>query len=570
MKHKIKYIIAFIIVGYFVYLGYGEVTAIEYISQNQKIEEQPSVWNSTIAHSINSKKINMYVDGNEITHKIDNIYMDKTMTLMIPSRGVVDSFDCAVNIYPDGSLTVERGTKSVSMQLGSLDAKVNSDKIKLVTPPVRIGDLVYIPLSCIIENFGYTYSWNVAENKAILINDSPQERSIPYSYCYADVGRLGDIKNQGYYGTCWATAALSALESSLLPTEKAIFSADHMSINNSYDLSQYNGGDYCMALAYLAAWQGPVLEADDPYGDGVSDSSLVPVKHMQEAIILPSKDYETIKKMVYKYGGVTTSLYTSLNDSYSQSRYYNKSTSSYCYIGESKPNHDVVIVGWDDNYPKENFNAELEGNGAFICQNSWGTNFGNEGLFYVSYYDTNIGIHNVVYTGLENPDNYDKIYQTDLCGWRGNLGYDKESAYFANVYQTTGKEELEAVSFYAVDVDTYYEIGVCRRFSSSEDLNGDLDILASGTLKYSGYYTIELDESVILDYDEKYAIVMYISTPNATRPIAVEVSVASDYTTHAVDTSDGEGYISYTGRTWERVEEKYNCNLCLKGFTSYK
>ena len=63
---------------------------------------------------------------------------------------------------------------------------------------------------------------------------------------------------------------------------------------------------------------------------------------------------------------------------------------------------------------------------------------------------------------------------------------------------------------------------------------------------------------------------MYISTPNATRPIAVEVSVASDYTTHAVDTSDGEGYISYTGRTWERVEEKYNCNLCLKGFTSYK
>ena len=61
---------------------------------------------------------------------------------------------------------------------------------------------------------------------------------------------------------------------------------------------------------------------------------------------------------------------------------------------------------------------------------------------------------------------------------------------------------------------------------------------------------------------------MYISTPNATRPIAVEM--ATDYKTRSVDLSDGEGYISYTGREWENVEEKYECNLCLKGFTKRK
>lgn len=69
-----------------------------------------------------------------------------------------------------------------------------------------------------------------------------------------------------------------------------------MSINNSFKLSQYDGGDYLMAIAYLAAWQGPVLENDDPYGDGVSDNSLKAVKHVQEAQILPPKDFETIKK----------------------------------------------------------------------------------------------------------------------------------------------------------------------------------------------------------------------------------------------------------------------------------
>ena len=39
-----------------------------------------------------------------------------------------------------------------------------------------------------------------------------------------------------------------------------------------------------------------------------------------------------------------------------------------------KPNHDVVIIGWDDNYSKELFNdqSHSEGDGAFICMNSWG------------------------------------------------------------------------------------------------------------------------------------------------------------------------------------------------------
>lgn len=233
-----------------------------------------------------------------------------------------------------------------------------------------------------------------------------------------------------------------------------------------------------------------------------------------------------------------------------------------------KSNHEVVIVGWDDNYPKENFNAELEGNGAFICQNSWGKEFGMDGLFYVSYYDANIGIHNVVYTGTEPTDNYDNIYQSDLCGWRGNLGYDKESAYFANVYKAVDDEKLSAVSFYATDVDTYYEIAVCSDYKDSGSLDKERQVLASGTLKYSGYYTIDLDREVKLKKGNKFAIVMYISTPNATRPIAVEL--ATDAKSAAVDLSDGEGYISYTGAYWDRVEEKYQCNLCLKGFTKIK
>ena len=62
---------------------------------------------------------------------------------------------------------------------------------------------------------------------------------------------------------------------------------------------------------------------------------------------------------------------------------------------------------------------------AHLFANSWGENFGENGVFYVSYYDSNIGTHNVVYR-IEDVDNYDNIYQSDLCGWVGKMGYEKE------------------------------------------------------------------------------------------------------------------------------------------------
>ena len=56
---------------------------------------------------------------------------------------------------------------------------------------------------------------------------------------------------------------------------------------------------------------------------------------------------------------------------------------------------------------------DLEGDGAFICQNSWGSSFGDNGVFYVSYYDTNVGTHNVVSVSYTHLDVYKR--QEILC-----------------------------------------------------------------------------------------------------------------------------------------------------------
>ena len=41
----------------------------------------------------------------------------------------------------------------------------------------------------------------------------------------------------------------------------------------------------------------------------------------------------------------------------------------------------------------------------------------------------------------------------------------------------------------------------------------------------------------------------------------------ADDVTMDVDLTDGEGYISLYGSTWDSLEENYQCNFCLKAYT---
>lgn len=403
-------------------------------------------------------------------------------------------------------------------------------------------------------------------------NLQQDKQALPTQYDARTDGRTTPVKNQGDLGTCWAFASLLALESSLLPEEAYDFSEDHMSHDPNFLLDQKSGGDYIMSMAYLLSWRGPVLEADDPYGDGVSPEGLTAVKHVQEIQILPSFDREAIKRAVYQIGGVQSALYTTLQQE-EDSRYYNEETGAYYYSGTMSPNHDVVIVGWDDDYPAENFSELPPDNGAFLCENSWGTEFGKEGFFYVSYYDTNLGETGLVYSGVESADNYDCIYQSDQCGWIGQIGYDSENVWAANVYQTSqGSQQIQAVGFYAVDVDTQYEVSLIRNVPEHptdadwQRLKWEKAGTASGTLHDAGYYTIPFSKPVKVEQGERFAVMIKLHTPGAVHPMAIEYDAGDGRC--LVDLTDGEGYLSADGKVWESAETKQNCNLCLKAYST--
>ena len=225
-----------------------------------------------------------------------------------------------------------------------------------------------------------------------------------------------------------------------------------------------------------------------------------------------------------------------------------------------------MIIGWDDNYSKENFAVQPEGDGAFICQNSWGSEFGEDGIFYVSYYDVNIGTHNIVYTGIEDTDNYDNIYQSDLCGWVGKLGYGREDIYGANVFTANQPETVTAASFYATAADTSYELYIVKNFQDEESF-ANKTLVAQGSLEQAGYYTIDFDKEIYVEAGERYGVVLYIKTTGATMPLAIEYD-SKDKALDNVDLEDGEGYISYNGTRFVNVKEQKDCNLCIKAFTN--
>ena len=528
---------------------------------------EADTWNPLIAQSVNENLLSVLIDNKEYTNEKYRFYMDDNLNIMVPVSLLRDALNCSAHVYDKETLLVEKHSKELAFTLNKTTVDVNGEKEKIVSPFIETGDEFYVSLSDLSNYLDYSYSWNMAENTAQAADISESTALIPTRYDLRDRERVSEIRNQGTYGTCWSFAALSAMESVLLPEESCQFSVDHMTLNNGFNLTQKDGGEYTMGMAYLASWKGPVYEKDDPYGDNKTDDTLKEVKHVQEMQIIDGKDYEKIKEAVFKYGGVQTSIYNALKSSQSRSPYFNRDTNAYCYIGTEKPNHDVVIIGWDDSYSRENFSVDLEGDGAFICQNSWGTGFGDDGIFYISYYDTNIGTHNVVYTKIEDTDNYDHIYQSDLCGWIGQLGFNKESIYGANVYTAESAESLTAASFYATGKDSEYQLFVVKNFENVDSLS-TMEQVAAGKVSNAGYYTIPFDKTVPVEPGEKYAIILFISTPDAVHPLAIEY--AADAATKNVILDDGEGYVSANGYEWADVNTVEKCNICLKVFSKDK
>jgi C1A family cysteine protease len=399
--------------------------------------------------------------------------------------------------------------------------------------------------------------------------------STPTSYDLRTLNKVTSVKDQGDAGVCWTFASYASLESYLMPEENWDFSENNMKnlLSSAYpegfDRNASEGGNRLQATAYLARWSGPVQESDDPYSpfSKISPENLSLKKHVQKVLFLPDKngplDNEVIKWAVQNYGAVYTTFY--YNDTF-----YSLTNCSFYYSGSSDPNHGVAIVGWNDSFDKNKFSQVPPGNGAFIVKNSWSEAWGENGYFYISYYDSQIGTSNAVFTA-ESPVNYESIYQYDPLGWINSLGYETEeptTAWGANIFTAKSDELLKAVSFYTTDSKCNYEIYIYTNPTYGPINQTGPVFSKNGSTSVAGYYTIPLDSDIRLTAGQNFSVVLNLTNLEHEYPIAIEKPLLGDGGSSKAIANSGESFISSNGGTWEDITTDFpNTNVCIKAFT---
>jgi C1A family cysteine protease/uncharacterized protein YjdB len=385
----------------------------------------------------------------------------------------------------------------------------------------------------------------------------------PVSYDLRDTGRITDIRSQGDYGSCWAFASLASLESYLKQDTTVDLSENNLMWNSGFDITPDDGGNYTMATAYLARWSGPVSESSDPYGSP-RKTGLEPIYHVQEVASIPNLP-SAIKQALMDGGALYTSMYSGL---FASNDYYNSENAAFYYDGEEEPDHDVAIVGWDDQYSRNNFSKIPDGDGAWIIRNSWGSDWGDGGYFYMSYYDSYAGSNVTAFHSAEATDNYSHIYQYDPLGNISAMGYqdDDNTAWGANIYTAAASDNLTAVSTYALTPGTTAEIKIYTDVNDGQPSSGTLRTTQTTSFQRGGYYTIALDNPVALVAGQKFAVVIKFRTPGTNDSVPVE-SRFENYSS-AVTANPGESFTSNTGTGgWYDTSKKNLSNVCIKVFT---
>ena len=363
---------------------------------------------------------------------------------------------------------------------------------------------------------------------------------LPESYDSRDVGGnnyITSVKDQQSTGLCWSFSVYGALEASILRSGGNAqdfseahmgysLSASHVGAEYGYNRQLGGGGNRLLAASYLMRGidlNGTVDENDDAFTDAYSASASAtgylqnrdvsitkskPQSYMIDDFLFLTANFDAsptdrdkIKNAIIDYSAVGAAMYMD-NDSFTKQNRYNESTAAYYYTGTNylEVNHDVLIIGWDDQYDVSNFVSghQPPEPGAWLVKNSWGDEWGNDGYFWISYSSTNFPRTSFAITGASVYDSAVKVYEDEYVwlgdGKRANSG---EENMYARVFTTeTAGESLEAVRV-ALPAGCNIEIAIVTDFDSSKPYTFETPDATLNAV-YPGMYTIELPMPVTL------------------------------------------------------------------------
>lgn len=290
-----------------------------------------------------------------------------------------------------------------------------------------------------------------------------------------DEGIITKVKSQ-INGTCWVYAASSAMEASHKYIYGEDIEVDAIEIADAIYLEDKSEGYFVgdrLDPYEIGGWNWLVVEKA---ANGIGDYILTDAYNYEFASI------DELKEGVRKYGPMSVDI----NDAHANLFGF---FDSYKTLNDSESedfDHAVIIVGWDDNFPKDYFVKPASHDGAWLAQNSRGDKWGNGGFYWVSY-DTPLEkamAFNISY-------DYDRVVAYD-AGNENRIEVDGDIK-LANVFHDKGN--LRAVGTYITEPNQkilveIYDETLTKVLYSQEEI-----------FETIGYHLINLKESIsVNDY----------------------------------------------------------------------
>ena len=429
------------------------------------------------------------------------------------------------------------------------------------------------------------------------------ELPVSYPSSVEDIkSKYPDNRNQNPYGTCWAFSSLGLAEFDLINdgaadknidlSELALAYYTYNSVtdplggtvgdtakyyNENSDYSYLNrGGNYQYSSRRLAQWIGatentvPYSKANDTIKQGLSGEFAYSYKdaHLHNVYQINIKENTSgVKEAIMEHGAVGVMYYHS---DYNMS--WSRKSDCYTYYDTARAGggHAVMIVGWNDNFSKDNFEGLKPSNdGAWLIRNSWGSYCD---YFWMSYDTFSLENTAWVFDFVAN-DGFDNNYQLD-----GGIETYRSSNVLsgANVFTTQKKSGIDYEVLKAVSVsmsqaaDVKYTVDIYTNLTNlNNPLSGTKQVTATttGYTQYAGIYTIELSNPIKLAPGTTYSVVVTTDKAALDREDATSMATGEKLETIIWDRRVSQ----FDGKSFYKEGNVYKYspnNFCIKAFTS--
>ncbi len=423
-------------------------------------------------------------------------------------------------------------------------------------------------------------------------NPGEVRASIPKSYDARDYGYVMPVEDQ-VGGTCWAHATISCMETNFIKKgyAKSIdLSEYHLTWNalNGYvdgntssindglksktEENVYAGGSPFYSSNVLFSFSGAVKESRFNL-DTSSEANLLKSmkktfnlenRYMYDAVltdieyILYSK-IENVKSAVMELGSVYLSFAAAPNTYTGKGGVETSAGEIICAYSpvEYTTDHAVTIVGWDDNFSKNNFGKyKPKNNGAWLIKNSWGTGWGNDGYFWLSYEDKTIGT--VCYAfETSRPEDFENVYMYN--GY--TYGDVKKNACGGNVFRSEGSQKITKISYGGMS-DFDYTLKIYKNLPEnySNPTQGTLAYTQKGNTAFNTF--IDLNNPVSISKGELFSVVLemdsiYVEGKDYSKP--------DEYV--RLNSASRESYYYTSGTGWVDSSLMGDNNVCIKAIT---